>query len=70
MEAIVGGKDDVRVIEKIVLLQSLYDLIDELINSLQGLQPADVPFIVEVDHRVVQLFQFRNPAGSTGLRIV
>lgn len=53
VEAIVGSKDDIRVVEKIVLLQASYNLIYKLIDSLQRLETTDMPLIVETDHRVV-----------------
>ena len=67
MVAVVGGVDDVSVVQNPVFLESGNGAFDEIVYGLKGLEAASVVEVVVLNIGQILFIHFADPACSTGL---
>lgn len=68
MVAIVGGVDNVGIVELVAGLKTCNQRINKLVHALQSTQTLAVEMIVVIDGRLVLLGEILDPVDSTRLR--
>lgn len=67
MEPIVGGVDDISIIQFLTLFDARYERIHQLVHALQGAETRAVEVVVVIHDRLILLRQIPDPTHATGL---
>lgn len=70
VEAIVGGVNDIGVVQLVALLETGYQQVYKLVYALQSTQARAIEEVIVVDHRLILLRQVADPTDSTGLGLL
>jgi len=62
--AVVGGVDNICVIQHLGFLEVIYQSCDKLINSLESLETATIESVIVLNHCVVELSEVFDPPCS------
>lgn len=70
VEPIVGGVDNVCVVQLVTLFEAGHECVHKLVDTLQSTQARAVEKIMIVDHGLVLLREVPDPTDSAGLKAV
>src|ERR1700743_1084571 len=65
--AIVGGEEDVSIVQNISLPETFYQLVNHLTHSCEGSEAIAIPFVVVLQVRLVLLGQGQEPRRTSWL---
>ena len=68
VESVVGGVDDVGVVDLATFLETRYQFVDQFVNSLQGTQSLAIIMVLVVNYGLVLQGKVGYPASSGALK--
>ena len=68
--AVVGGEDEISLVQDAMVSQSEADFVHHFVDALQGAQPVAVPLVVVLDVCGVLLGEVGDPGRSPGAGVV